>query len=218
MCCQRFHYFEIVFDFCKDYLTFLVLFITGESHEQETNARKSDKGRKSKKFQPYKVDTDSDDANEDKKDLSTPDSEFEFRNNKTDHRNPGISKKMIRCDLCEKRFSSKIKMLTHRRTHTGLPILQCEFCHKSFAHSSLLLIHRRSHTGEKPFKCKYCDVTFAQKSNLILHHRTHTGEKPFKCDMCNKTFGRKYHLKNHIFTVHKIVNEGISIEGKFFNL
>ena len=57
----------------------------------------------------------------------------------------------------------------------------CELCNKVFSQKRNLITHRRIHTGERPYKCHACNKAFSQQSNLIKHQRVHTAERPYKC-------------------------------------
>uniref|UniRef100_A0A672MG59 C2H2-type domain-containing protein n=1 Tax=Sinocyclocheilus grahami TaxID=75366 RepID=A0A672MG59_SINGR len=61
------------------------------------------------------------------------------------------------CNLCDKKFSTKMTM----RRHMGI------------------------HQGDKPFKCPHCHYCARLKASLIQHLRVHTGEKPYKCSQCS---------------------------------
>lgn len=73
------------------------------------------------------------------------------------------------CQVCNKRFTQKAHLITHKRTHTGEKPYACHICHKRFAQSSHLNTHKRIHTGEKPYFCTLCNVGYCRKQRLELH-------------------------------------------------
>ena len=64
--------------------------------------------------------------------------------------------------------------------------LKCDICDKYFSSRMTLKTHNLLHIGEKTFDCELCDKTFETKSNLNDHVTNIHEYKPFKCAI-NKT-------------------------------
>jgi KRAB domain-containing zinc finger protein len=70
-------------------------------------------------------------------------------------------------------------------------------CEKTFTRRDKLTSHKRIHRSEKPYKCDTCENTFRENGTLVAHIRTHTGEKPYSCDICQKSFAKRSALTHH---------------------
>ncbi|GAB1602416.1 uncharacterized protein LOC115211753 [Argonauta hians] len=111
-----------------------------------------------------------------------------------------INEMNSKCQVCDKTFNQKSRLVAHMRTHSEERPFQCNLCPKTFRVASNLSIHKRVHTGERPYKCDICSKSFTISRNLFTHMRTHTGERPFSCERCSKRFTQKSALTVHMRT------------------
>jgi uncharacterized Zn-finger protein len=117
-----------------------------------------------------------------------------------------ITKFMLSCDECAKRFSGNPRVLWFRNatlTPNELATFSCTICGASLQQDMLRAPSRTEEQllarepASNSFDCKICGVSFARGDRLLAHSRVHTGEKPFPCDLCSRSFSRKDRLKAH---------------------
>ncbi|XP_053373438.1 zinc finger protein OZF-like isoform X2 [Mercenaria mercenaria] len=102
------------------------------------------------------------------------------------------------CDVCDKAFSDKWKLVLHKRNHTNERPYVCEICRKTFKDGSYLNIHIRYHTGARPYACLQCDKTFVQAIDMKRHSLVHKEELPYKCKICNHKSRLESNMRVHI--------------------
>ncbi|XP_077500080.1 uncharacterized protein LOC144110888 [Amblyomma americanum] len=81
-------------------------------------------------------------------------------------------------------------------------LIQCDQCGYRCSSRSYMRIHARVHTGERPYRCDICPSAFTDPSNLNRHKRCHTGERPFVCRHCKQHFSQSSSLRTHLLYRH----------------
>lgn len=103
----------------------------------------------------------------------------------------------INCDMCEKKFTSKIYLDKHKLLHTD-NLYACKHCPETFSEKDLLKSHtKENHALPRNFLCNMCGDSFIRSEELKIHIRRHTGERPYKCGFCGKGFTRSSDLRRH---------------------
>ena len=74
---------------------------------------------------------------------------------------------------------------SHHYLKLTLSVIRCPVCDRRFSQSSSVTTHMRTHSGERPYKCKVCHKAFSDTSTLTKHIRVHSGEKPYRCSVCH---------------------------------
>lgn len=101
------------------------------------------------------------------------------------------------CNICGKRFSSRITYNAHQSTHGFHQNFICAYCDKGFRAKSLLATHIVMHSSEKNFTCHICGQRFVHQRAHRLHVKWHENPRPYQCDVCEKTFTHSSHLATH---------------------
>ncbi|XP_043480816.1 zinc finger protein 300-like isoform X1 [Leptopilina heterotoma] len=110
---------------------------------------------------------------------------------------PESMKNRYECDQCDKRFSTKPNLVTHKRIHSGVRNFTCDQCGKSFIQKGNLEAHFLTHSADKPYTCSLCPKAFKTPLQLKKHETVHTGAKPHQCAVCGRTFREKGTLREH---------------------
>ncbi|XP_026229000.1 zinc finger protein 1035 [Anabas testudineus] len=63
-------------------------------------------------------------------------------------------------------------------------VLKCNFCEKGFSTSQSLKKHEHSHRGERPYRCLDCGKGFKKRAHLFGHKIVH--QRRIQCTVCRK--------------------------------
>lgn len=108
----------------------------------------------------------------------------------------------FQCDKCDKTYSVRSSLNSHRVTHNAEKLYKCDECDRAFHYSTPLMIHKRTHSDERPFCCQICHASFKSMTNLRCHQRQHSGERPLSCPECKRGFRDYTSLKRHKQRMH----------------
>ena len=125
------------------------------------------------------------------------------------------TKPNLDCLICGKKFKFESAMKVHvKRAHLKIKDFHCDECDKSFTSKSNLTTHKQTHSGEK-FPCHICGVQLARKINLINHMKSahmEGAEKPYTikqppteqipCHICGKLFNHNRNYRLHFRRQH----------------
>ncbi|XP_053688842.1 zinc finger protein 782-like [Sabethes cyaneus] len=110
-----------------------------------------------------------------------------------------------RCNICNKEYSNKYKLMRHLKCHTDPrdpgAVVRCERCNETFESVSKLNYHKTKHQT-KIYQCDKCSKMFYRNGALVQHQKSHEGEQELSCDRCNKCFTTSNGLRKHL-TFHE---------------
>ncbi|XP_055539612.1 zinc finger protein ZFP2-like [Wyeomyia smithii] len=112
------------------------------------------------------------------------------------------SSKLFECEICFKRFSSKLILNQHKRKIDVDKRYSCDICGRTFNRAHDKTTHQTTHSNEMPFSCHVCLRRFKNKLYLKNHLKLHaTSEsRNFGCAECGKCFRTKDLLKTHLIS------------------
>ncbi|XP_072386374.1 uncharacterized protein [Diabrotica undecimpunctata] len=103
-------------------------------------------------------------------------------------------KEIFECNICNKKFVSRLQMQFHQKVHGVIRPYRCHICCKAFAHVRGLEKHS---CYLKTYKCHRCFSVFLHKTAFdkhIGHYKTHF---LFNCNKCCHSFDSKQNLNRH---------------------
>ena len=119
---------------------------------------------------------------------------------KCQKQSPPDTKKIFRCEKCDKQFTALSSLERHMQLHAGHFRFYCDICRKGFNESINFSMHMRAHEGKR-YKCEYCDKSYSNEINLKYHLSVHTGQYRLHCTLCGEGFneGKLYeaHINGH---------------------
>lgn len=75
------------------------------------------------------------------------------------------------CEICGQKFRLKVLYKRHLKCHATC--IKCDYCDRTFTSSKHIRAHMRMHPEFQPFQCKTCGKCFRAEKNLIVHERIH---------------------------------------------
>ena len=73
------------------------------------------------------------------------------------------------CDICQKKWTTKLNLKVHVQRHEAVKPYVCSECPKRFCTATELRLHHSGHLGYKQFSCGLCDTQFARKALSLIH-------------------------------------------------
>uniref|UniRef100_A0A182QQP6 C2H2-type domain-containing protein n=1 Tax=Anopheles farauti TaxID=69004 RepID=A0A182QQP6_9DIPT len=104
----------------------------------------------------------------------------------------------IKCQLCAKKFRSRVKLVEHKDMHQNPERFRCGVCQE--VHQNLEE-HMQNKHQEWEFACVECGKRFPFKNRLTAHMAKVHMKKDIICEECNKPF-TKFSIEKHKKTVH----------------
>ncbi|XP_007550294.1 zinc finger protein 574 [Poecilia formosa] len=109
--------------------------------------------------------------------------------------------KHLRCELCDRAFTSINRLAAHKRVHEE-GTHECPECGKIFKKALSLQTHIGTHSGVARHLCVDCGNGFTTEMTLIMHRKVHVADPFHRCQICNKTFTNMtkylYHRRTHL--------------------
>ncbi|XP_039441210.2 zinc finger protein 883-like [Culex pipiens pallens] len=111
-------------------------------------------------------------------------------------------KKPVECEICFKRFSSKLNLAQHQKKASQDRKYTCDICGRTFHRAHDKANHETTHSSEMPYGCQICSRRFKNKLYLKNHYKMHatSDSREFVCHECGKCFRTKDLLKTHSVT------------------
>ena len=118
----------------------------------------------------------------------------------------GKSKKILKCNLCQKTANTVKDLCKHRREEHAMVLgragFKCTRCLKTFTYSQNYKLHMIMHKQDgSRFSCDICPLKFKYLRNVKRHKLSHLQDRPrHQCTTCGKTFKQSSHLARHVMS------------------
>lgn len=130
------------------------------------------------------------------------------KRNMTGVNNDNVSKKGLKCDVCEKTLATKSSLQSHKLRHTGINPYKCHVCEKQFFRKDYLIKHYTTHTKPLQYHCFIWNRGFRRHIAVQTHFlKEHCGQDKIMktCFLCNYQTETMELLRIHLFDCHKII-------------
>lgn len=114
------------------------------------------------------------------------------------------NEKKLECDVCGRKFFSKVKLAHHLKVEKGLLSYECSLCGRKFTNSMDLKLHVvGTHTNDRMYQCTFgdCDKSFKTSAARSSHIELHSNVS-LKCTLCDGVFKKRVVLARHIKLMH----------------
>ncbi|XP_065344212.1 zinc finger protein 62 homolog [Cloeon dipterum] len=112
------------------------------------------------------------------------------------------AEKTIECDVCDKKFPSKMALRSHKQSvHGPFKYIQCEICGKTYKTIDIASHKRAVHIDDSKkyvHECVICGKKYAGVGGLKFHLLRHENALRFECDICSKRYNTKNSIQSHI--------------------
>ncbi|KAK7493829.1 hypothetical protein BaRGS_00014970 [Batillaria attramentaria] len=105
------------------------------------------------------------------------------------------------CQVCGKRFKTSAGLSAHAQQHKEKRF-QCDLCQKTFTYKCNMETHRKIHVEGRPFECEFCNKKFKTEIVLQRHKAAHIEQRQYKCYVCGKGLTRLDTYKRHLVKIH----------------
>ena len=172
-----------------------------------SNSESSKWGLSSKSFN-VNEDSDMEEASNDNEDAKVCENNFENSPSDSDNSITNI----IKCDTCDKEFSSKFNLSRHERNMK----YPCKECQERVCSKKALTAHMKAKHGKRDLQCPTCETEFSTKQNLNRHVQNLSANP---CGQCSANFCNAHALKGHVYSEHTCKKCPIcGVEYEYLNL
>ncbi|XP_031634974.1 zinc finger protein 91-like [Contarinia nasturtii] len=150
------------------------------------------------------------------------------------HHTLRTEKEWFICDICKKKFASKVGIKRHLHWHTESKKkteddqhkkfiaenfdMSCDLCETIFITFHDARRHYKEFHNEKKGYIKCCNIKLRELWIVTDHILSHLNPSNFKCDFCNKSFSSGMRLKQHKGRHRRVIERPFTCDicGKTF--